>query len=238
MEIKKLPIVVLISGSGSNLQAIIDKIASEELKNVEIKAVISNKSDAFGLERAKKAGISTEVFSFKEFQNRAMPTGKQAENKAEYDIIGQNEADENKAKDIMRQRYCAELALLVKKYNPELVVLAGWMLVLKDEFLKEFPTRVMNLHPALIPAFPGTHGIQQAFDFGAKVTGVTVHFVPDEGVDSGPVIIQEPIRIEENDTLESLEVKIHAVEHQVLPKAIQLFADDRLKLEGRKVKIV
>ncbi len=224
---KKTPIVVLISGSGSNLQAIIDKINSSELQNVDIEAVISNKADAFGLERAKKAGISTEVFSFKDFQNRA-----------ECVQIRQNEADENRAKEIMRQRYCFELAVLVNKYNPELVVLAGWMLVLKDEFLKVFPNRVINLHPALIPAFPGTHGIKQAFDFGAKVTGVTVHFVPDEGVDTGPVILQEPVRIEESDTEESLEAKIHAVEHHILPKAIKLFAEGRIRVEGRKVKIL
>lgn len=224
---KKTPIVVLISGSGSNLQAIIDKIDSGELKNIEIRAVVSNKSDAFGLERAKKAGIPTEVFSFKEFQNGA-----------ECVKIRQNEADENRANEIMRQRYCAELALLVKEYDPELIVLAGWMLVLKDEFLKVFPNMVINLHPALIPAFPGTHGIKQAFDFGAKVTGVTVHFVPDEGVDTGPVILQEPVRIEETDTEESLETKIHAVEHEILPKAIKLFAEGRIRIEGRKVRIL
>lgn len=217
---KKISIVVLVSGNGSNLQAIIDKIKAGEL-NIEIKAVVSNKADAYGLERAKIAGIITEMFSLKEFKNKPE--------------IRQKLGDDMEK---IRQRYCSDLAALVKKYNPELVVLAGWMLVLKDEFLKEFPMRVINLHPALIPAFPGTEGIRQAFEYGAKITGVTVHFVPDEGVDTGPIILQEPIKIEESDTLESLEAKIHIVEHQILPHTIQLFAEKRLKIEGRKVKIV
>lgn len=215
---KKIPIVVMISGNGTNLQAIIDKTKAGEL-DVEIKAVVSNKAEAFGLVRAQKAGIPTEILSLGEFQNR--PEIKQ-------------ESD----KDAIRRLYCAELAKLVKKYNPELVVLAGWMLILKNEFLKEFPMCVINLHPALIPAFPGTEAIKQAFDYGAKITGVTVHFVPDEGVDTGPIILQGPVKIEENDTLESLERKIHAVEHALLPKAIQLFAEKRLEVLGRKVKII
>lgn len=216
---KKLSVAVLVSGSGSNLQAIIDKTVSGEL-DIDIKVVVSNKADAYGLERARKAGIATEVLSFKEFQNRA-------EIRQEY----------GEDKERIRQEYCRNLAQLVKEYGIDLVVLAGWMLVLKDGFLKEFPMKVINLHPALIPAFPGTHGIEQAFNYGSKVTGVTVHFVPDEGVDSGPIILQEAIRIEEGDTLESLEIKIHAVEHRLLPEAIKLFSEGKLRIEGRKVKV-
>lgn len=216
---KKLSVAVLVSGSGSNLQAIIDKTVSGEL-DIDIKVVVSNKADAYGLERARKAGIATEVLSFKEFQNRA-------EIRQEY----------GEDKERIRQEYCRNLAQSVKEYGIDLVVLAGWMLVLKDGFLKEFPMKVINLHPALIPAFPGTHGIEQAFNYGSKVTGVTVHFVPDEGVDSGPIILQEAIRIEEGDTLESLEIKIHAVEHRLLPEAIKLFSEGKLRIEGRKVKV-
>ena len=233
---KKLSVAVLVSGSGSNLQAIIDKVNSDEL-NVNIRVVVSNKADAYGLERAKVAGIATEVISFKEFQNKAeirpcLPAGRQ-----EIDRMGQNKADEKEAKEIIRQRYCTELALLLKKYDIDLVVLAGWMLVLKNEFLKEFPMKVINLHPALIPAFPGINGIEQAFDYGAKITGVTVHFVPDEGVDTGPIILQEAVRIEEGDTRDSLEVKVHEVEHRLLPEAIRLYSEGKLMVDGRKVKI-
>lgn len=213
---KKRSIVVLISGNGSNLQAIIDKIKTGAL-NAEIKAVISNKTGIFGLERAKKEGILTEVFSFKEFQS--------------------DKIKEKESKETGRKYYCAELAKIVKKYNPDLVVLAGWMLILKNEFLREFPMRVINLHPALLPAFPGTEGIKQSFDYGVKITGVSVHFVPDEGVDTGPIILQEAVKIENNDTLESLEAKIHAVEHKLLPEAIRLFLENKLKIKGRKVKI-
>lgn len=227
---KKLSVAVLVSGSGSNLQAIIDKTVSGEL-DIDIKVVVSNKADAYGLERARKAGIATEVFSFKEFQNNSS-FNQGSFNQAE--IIGQNKAE---LKEVIRQEYCRNLALLVKKYDIELVVLAGWMLVLKNEFLKEFPMKVINLHPALIPAFPGTHGIEQAFNYGSKVTGVTVHFVPDEGVDNGPIILQEAVRIEEDDTLESLEAKVHAVEHKLLPEAIRLFSDGKLIIEGRKIRV-
>lgn len=229
---KKTSIAVLISGGGTNLQAIIDDVKSGKL-TVDIKVVVSNNADAYGLERAKTAGIPTEVFSFKDFQNNAMPIGRQA-GIGQEKIIGQNEAE---LKGIIRQKYCVSLALLLKRYDIDLVVLAGWMLVLKDEFLKEFPMKVINLHPALIPAFPGTHGIEQAFNYGSKVTGVTVHFVPDEGVDTGPIILQEAVAIEEIDTLESLETKIHAVEHRLLPDAIRLFSEGKLDIQGRKVKI-
>lgn len=217
---KKLSVAVLVSGNGSNLQAIIDNVASGYL-NVNIKVVVSNKADAYGLERARKAGIVTEVLSFRDFQNKAEIRQKYGENKEK-----------------IRQEYCRNLALLLKKYGIELVVLAGWMLVLKDEFLKEFPMKVINLHPALIPAFPGTNGIEQAFNYGSKITGVTVHFVPDEGVDSGPIILQEAVRIEENDTLESLEANIHSVEHRLLPEAIRLYSEGKLMIKGRKVIVL
>ena len=233
---KKLSVAVLVSGSGSNLQAIIDKVNSDEL-NVNIRVVVSNKADAYGLERAKVAGIATEVISFKEFQNKAEIRPCLLAGRQEIDRMGQNKADEKEAKEIIRQRYCTELALLLKKYDIDLVVLAGWMLVLKNEFLKEFPMKVINLHPALIPAFPGINGIEQAFDYGAKITGVTVHFVPDEGVDTGPIILQEAVRIEEGDTRDSLEVKVHEVEHRLLPEAIRLYSEGKLMVDGRKVKI-
>jgi phosphoribosylglycinamide formyltransferase 1 len=180
-------IVVLISGNGSNLQAILDVCASGEL-NAQVVAVISNKRDAFGLERAQRANVPTV----------AKP--------------------KSKAQD--RREYDAELANLVASYQPDWVVLAGWMRMLSAAFLDRFPQHVMNLHPALPDTFPGTHAIERAYESyrAGEIThtGVMVHLVPDEGIDAGPVLAQEIVPIKADDTLESLEARVHAVEHRVL----------------------
>jgi phosphoribosylglycinamide formyltransferase-1 len=117
----------------------------------------------------------------------------------------------------------------------DLIVLAGFMRILSPEFVQRF--KILNIHPALLPSFKGTEGIKAAFDYGVKVTGVTVHFV-DEEMDHGPIVLQEPVRIKEDDTLESLEARIHKIEHKIYPQAIRLFIENRLKFEGRKVKIL
>lgn len=122
------------------------------------------------------------------------------------------------------------------KAGIELVVLAGYLRILSDHFIDKYRGRILNVHPAILPAFKGLHGIKDAFDHGAKVTGVTVHFV-DRELDAGPVIFQGAVEVSENDTLESLEKKIHAKEHELYPKAVRLFVDGKLKIEGRKVKI-
>ena len=183
----KARLVVLISGNGSNLQAIIDAIQSDHLP-AEISLVVSNKKDAFGLERATQAGIATQVFP--------------------------------KYKDQSREAYDAHLAEIVKEQNPDWVVLAGWMRLLSMPFLQHFPNRVVNLHPALPGAFPGTHVIERAFqayqDGEIRETGVMVHLVPDEGVDAGPVLAWEIVQIYPQDTLDELEARIHAVEHKLL----------------------
>jgi phosphoribosylglycinamide formyltransferase 1 len=119
----------------------------------------------------------------------------------------------------------------------DLIALAGFMKVLGKKFVKEYYGRIINIHPALLPSFKGVSGIADAFDYGVKVTGVTVHFV-DEGVDSGPIIIQRALDIEESVTLKSLEEKIHEIEHRIYPLAIRLFAEGKLKIEGRKVKVL
>ncbi|MFH1338710.1 MAG: phosphoribosylglycinamide formyltransferase [Candidatus Omnitrophota bacterium] len=119
----------------------------------------------------------------------------------------------------------------------DLVVLAGFMRILSPEFVGRFKFKVLNIHPALLPSFKGTQGIEDAFNCGVKVTGVTVHFV-DEQMDHGPIILQEAVKIKEDDTLESLEARVHKVEHKIYPQAIRLFIENRLKLEGRKVKIL
>lgn len=180
-------IVVLISGNGSNLQAILEACASGEL-NAQVAAVVSNKRDAFGLERAQRANVPAIV--------------------------------KPKPKDQDRRVYDAELAELVASYQPDWVVLAGWMRVLSSAFLDRFPQRVVNLHPALPGTFPGTHAIERAYEaYRAGTitqTGVMVHLVPDEGVDDGPVLAQAIVPIDPDDTLESLEARIHAVEHRLL----------------------
>jgi phosphoribosylglycinamide formyltransferase 1 len=185
-------LVVLVSGFGSNLQALLDACASGEL-NASVAAVVSNKADAFGLERAFKAGIPAVV--------RPLQPGQ------------------------ARRDYDAELARSVAAYNPDWIVLAGWMRVLTSAFLDHFPNRVVNLHPALPGTFPGIHAIQRGYEaYQAGIiqhTGVMVHLVPDEGVDSGPLLGIETVPIHPEDTLETLEERIHAVEHRLLVKTLQ-----------------
>jgi phosphoribosylglycinamide formyltransferase-1 len=204
MREKPLPIGVLVSGSGTNLQAIIDRIAQGELR-AEVRVVISNKADAYGLERARSAGIPDVHIDQRDHADR----------------IAYNSA----IRDELLSR------------GVEYVIMAGYMKLLGKEVLDAFPMRVLNLHPALLPSFRGAHGIAEAFDYGVKVTGVTVHFA-DEEFDRGPILAQMPVRIEESDTLETLEAKIHAIEHVLFPEAIGLVAEGRVVIEGRRVTIL
>ncbi len=195
---------VIISGSGSNLQAIIDRCESGEV-SAELAVVLSNKGDAFGLERARRHGVPA-------FH---------VDPKAYVDSAGYNGALRDK----------------LLEHDVGLVVLAGYMRLLGVEVLRAFPGRVMNIHPALLPSFPGAHGVADALEYGAKVSGVTVHFA-DESFDTGPVILQECVRIREDDTEETLVPRIHEVEHRLYPKAIDLYAEGRLRVEGRRVRIL
>jgi len=135
-----------------------------------------------------------------------------------------------------REDYDMEVVKELKKRNIELVVLAGFMRLVSSYFVKEYKNRILNIHPALLPSFKGTQGIKDAFESGAKKTGITVHFV-DEKLDHGPIILQEAVKIEKNDTLDTLEKKIHKIEHKLYPEAISLFVEGKLKVEGRKVII-
>ena len=185
-------LVVLISGSGTNLQAILDACAAGGLP-AGVAAVISNRGDAFGLERARLAGVPA----------LALP----------------------KPREEDRRVYDARLAELAAGFQPDWIVLAGWMRVLSAAFLDRFPGRVINLHPALPGCFPGTHAIDRAFAaFQAgeiQETGVMVHLVPDEGVDSGPVLGESRVAISATDTLETLEARIHAAEHRLLVETLR-----------------
>lgn len=194
---------VLISGSGTNLQAIIDRCAAGELQ-AEVVCVISNKADAFGLQRAGNHGIEAIHLNHREFSGRA-----------EYD---------------------AALVEILTQHRVDLVILAGFMRIVTPVLLDAFPNRVMNIHPALLPAFPGLDAQKQTLEYGAKVSGCTVHFV-DAGTDTGPIILQSTVPVLEDDTAESLAERIHFEEHKLYPAAIQLFAQGRLHVEGRRVRI-
>ncbi len=198
-----LKIGVLVSGSGSNLQAIIDSIEEGKI-NAEISVVISNVPGVYALERAKKYNIKTEVINHRDFKSR--------------------------------EDFDRKLVELLKKYDVELVVMAGFLRVITRVFLDAFPMRVMNIHPALLPAFPGLHVQKKALDYGVKFAGCTVHFA-DEGVDTGPIIIQGIVPVLDDDTDETLSQRILKVEHKIYPKAIQLYAEGRIKISERKVYI-
>lgn len=198
------PIAVLVSGNGTNLQAIIDAIASGSL-NAEIRVVVSSNRKAFAIERCKKHGITAVVH-----EEKAYPSKHAFEN---------------------------AIAQTILESGAKLICLAGFMKVLSHKFVSEFKNRIINIHPALLPSFPGLHAQRQALEHGAKVSGCTVHFV-NEGVDAGPIILQAAVPVLEDDTEESLATRILEEEHKAYPKAIQLFAEGKLKISGRRVLTV
>lgn len=196
-------IAVLCSGSGTNLQVIIDKVKSGYIP-AKIALVLSDKADALALERAKKAGVETVALDPKDFKTR--------------------------------EDFDREIIKNLKKREVGLVVLAGFMRLLSGNFIKEYKNKIINIHPALLPSFKGTHGIKDALDYGVKVTGATVHFV-DEILDNGPVILQSPVHVKDDDTEETLLERVHKEEHRIYPEAVKLFVEGKLKIEGRKVFI-
>ena len=194
---------VLISGRGSNLQAIIDAIKSKQL-NAEIAVVISNRPGAAGLTRAREAGLETVVLDHTDAQR--FPT---------------------------REDYDLELARELKARDVRLVCLAGFMRLLTKVFLDAFPQAVVNIHPSLLPAFPGINAQYQAWEHGVKWTGATVHLVSTE-LDGGPIVLQEPVAVNEKDDAESLAARILEKEHHLYPMAIQLLLNDGWRLDGRR----
>jgi len=194
----KINIAVFVSGSGTNLQAIID--AKIELANLAV--VVCNKPDAYAITRAKKNNIPVELVNHKDFETRE---------DFEKEIIGR-----------------------IEKYNIKLIVLAGFMRVLSPYLVRKFKNRIINLHPALLPSFPGIRAAKLALDYGVKYTGCTVHFV-DEGVDTGPIILQSVVPIADDDTEETLLEKLHREEHRIYPEAVRLFCEGRLGIKGKRV---
>jgi phosphoribosylglycinamide formyltransferase 1 len=189
------PIVVLVSGEGSNLQALIDTLHGKE---VEIVGVGASRAEARGLERARKAGIATAVFAKEDYADRP-------------------ERD-------------AALGDWIESLGARLVVLAGFMEILSPAFIARFPNAIVNVHPALLPAFAGIHAIEQALDYGVKVAGVTVHFV-DEGVDSGAIILQRAFELPYSREIAVVEQRVHEIEHELLPRAVSLIAQGKVSVD-------
>jgi phosphoribosylglycinamide formyltransferase-1 len=196
-------IAVLVSGSGTNLQAILDKLHDRD--GVEVTAVASSKARAGALERAQAAGVDTRVFEAAAYSSRA---------------------ERDRA-----------MAAWLSERGADLVVLAGFMELLDSSFLGEFPAGVINVHPALLPAFPGAHPVEDQIAYGVKVGGVTVHFV-DDGVDTGPIILQQAVPLPYTRSKEDVLTVLHEAEHELLPRAIRLIADGRVRFDERNPRLV
>lgn len=201
---KRLQLGVLISGSGTNLQAILDAAGQGRIP-VDVRVVISNRPKAKGLDRARAAGVPTVVVSHKKFDTR----------------------------EDFEQRLIEVLA----EHGAQWVALAGFMRLLTPHFLRAFEGRVVNIHPALLPSFPGTHAQKQAFEYGVRFSGCTVHFV-DEGTDTGPIIAQAVVPVLDTDTEEALAARILEQEHRIYPWVLQLLAQGRVFREGRRVRVL
>ena len=208
MDKKRL--AVCVSGGGTNLQAILDRIADGTISRGEVVRVISNNPNAYALERAKKAGVETSVLSPKSFESR--------------------------------EEFNDALLALLQEVNPDLIVLAGYLVAIPPQVIRAFPGRIINIHPSLIPSFcgKGYYGLkvhEAALARGVKVTGATVHF-GDEGMDSGPIILQKEVAIQDGDTPEVLQRRVmEQAEWQILPRAIELFCEDRIEIKGHTTAI-
>jgi phosphoribosylglycinamide formyltransferase-1 len=195
---------VLASGSGTNLQAILDADKAGQLGPARVVVVIANVSDARALDRARAAGVPAELVEHNAYTSRAT--------------------------------FDDALLAALRRHEVELVALAGFMRILTPAFLRAFPERVVNIHPSLLPAFPGVHAQKQALEYGARVSGCTVHFV-DEGLDSGPIISQAAVPVHDSDDLPQLTSRILAEEHRLYPAAVRAIAEGRVQIAGRRVII-
>lgn len=200
---RKIPLGILISGNGSNFQAIIDAIEKKRL-DAEVRVVVSNREDAYGLVRAQKHGVPTEIVDHRKFPSR--------------------------------EAFDQHLIERFKDRQVELVVLAGFMRLLSADFVHAYSNRIMNIHPALLPAFPGLHVQRKAVEAGVRFSGCTVHFVNEE-CDQGPIIIQAVVPVFPDDSEESLSARILKEEHRIYPKAIQFYSEGRLHVVGQRVLV-
>lgn len=196
-----LSLGVLASGSGSNLQAILDACQAGRL-DARVAAVVSDVPDAFALERARRTGVAAEVVAWGDSPSR--------------------------------EAHDARVLAALERHGVDTVVLAGYLRLVTPVLLRAFPRRVLNIHPALLPSFPGLHVHSQVIAHGAKFSGCTVHFV-DEGVDTGPIVLQAVVPVRDDDTPDALAARILREEHRVYPQALQYLAEGRLRIEGRRV---
>ncbi len=199
-----MKIAVLASGSGTNLQALIDQLHQDETSGVEIAVVISDRRKAYALTRAKKAGIPTYVVRVRNFPDR--------------------------------DAFDAEISKILDRCEVELIILAGFMKLFQPAFVRKYRNRIINIHPSLLPAFPGAHPVPDTLAYGVKVSGVTVFFV-DEGIDAGPIIAQVSVPVFDDDDEESLLKRIHIEEHKLYPQVIRRYAAGMLEIVGRKVLV-
>ncbi|MXW22238.1 MAG: phosphoribosylglycinamide formyltransferase [Candidatus Dadabacteria bacterium] len=196
----KINVAVFVSGSGTNLQAVIDS----GIESANIAVVVCDTPGVMAIERARKHGIPLELVNSRDFESR--------------------------------EEFERQIVTRIDRYDIGLVVLAGFMRIFTPYFIDRFKDRIINIHPSLLPSFPGTNSVKQALDYGVKQTGCTVHFVGEE-VDAGPIILQAAVPITEEDTEETLLEKVHAQEYRILPEAIRLFCEGKLTLSGRRVLI-
>ncbi|MDO9108979.1 MAG: phosphoribosylglycinamide formyltransferase [Coriobacteriia bacterium] len=202
-QVERMRLGVLISGSGTNLQAIIDASKDHRLE-ADVVVAISNQEAAYGLERARRAGVAAVWID-----------------RTAYDTMS---------------AYNRAILAVLQEHEVDLVIMAGYMRLLGSEVLDAYPNHVLNIHPSLLPSFAGANGIREAFEYGVRVTGVTVHLA-NERFDEGAIIAQRPVIVEPGDTLEMLEAKIHAVEHELYPQAIELFAQRKVSTDGTHIRI-
>jgi len=199
-----MKVAVMASGRGSNFQAIINSSEKGEMPNAEIVHLISDKKDAYAIQRATDHGIKHTVIE---------------------------------SKNCSREDFENQTLKVLKAENIDVVVLAGFMRILTSRFINAYKNRIINIHPSLLPAFPGAHAHRDAINYGSKISGCTVHFV-DEGVDTGPIIMQASVEMEDNETEETLSQKILPLEHKLLPAALELFCSKKIKIDGRNVSII
>lgn len=197
-----MKIAVLVSGSGTNLQTLIDELHQDHASGIEIAVVISDRSKAFALTRAESASIPTQIIRTQDFDDRL-----------EFD---------------------AAISKCLEDYNIELIVLAGFMKLFQPPFVQKYRNKIINIHPSLLPAFPGANAVADALEYGVKIAGVTVHFV-DEDMDTGPIIAQISVPVYHTDNEESLHKRIQTEEHNLFPEVIRWYAEGKLRVEGRKV---